>query len=121
MINYLKHRIRSFGYAFQGIKIALAQPNMQIHLVAGLLVIAAGIIVKLSKIEWCMIILVISLVIMAETINTSIEMLVDKISPEKNVQAGRIKDLAAGAVLITALASVVVGIIIFLPKVIELF
>lgn len=112
-------RMISFKYAFRGISYMLAtQHNAWIHLAATVVVIAAGIWFELSPAEWVLIALSIGFVFACEAFNTAMEMLVDKISPDHEPVAGRIKDVAAGAVLISAVVSVVVGVIIFLPKII---
>lgn len=85
-----------------------------------IVVIAVGFFFGISKLEWLIIILVIGMVISAEIFNTSIEILTDLVSPEENKKAGRVKDLAAGAVLVSAIAAVVLGLLIFLPKILSL-
>lgn len=113
---------RSFGYAWKGIRVVFSsEPNMQIHVGVAVLAIALGFIFKISSAEWIGIVICIGLVFSAEMFNTTLEFLVDKVSPQKDPIAGKIKDIAAGAVLITAIISVVVGVIIFLPKIFGLF
>lgn len=112
----LKKLLHSFGYALKGIITALKQQNLRIHFASTLIVVIIGLITGLSSIEWLIIILVISLVIGAEMINSAIESVVDLASPEIHPLAKQAKDIAAGAVLIFAIASVVIGLIIFLPK-----
>jgi diacylglycerol kinase len=109
---------KRFGYAFKGLKIVLHQQNFLIHLAIASLVIVAGFYTGVSFVEWCILILTISMVLAMETINTAIEKLVDFVSPGFHVQAGMVKDLSAGAVLLTAVGAVIVGLIIFLPKLI---
>jgi len=114
----IKKRILSFKYAFNGLKIIIAtQHNFMIHLVAAVLVTAAGLIFQISISEWCIIILTIAMVLGAEAFNTSIEKLTDLVSPEYHILAGKIKDIAAASVLIAAIASVIIGLTIFLPKI----
>ncbi len=108
--------IKSFGYAFQGIFTALKQQNMRIHFASTIIVIVAGLLTGISTFEWLIIILIISLVIGAEMINSAIESVVDLASPEIHPLAKQAKDIAAGAVLIFAITSVVIGLIIFVPK-----
>jgi len=121
MNKKIKKRIDSFKYAFKGIGyIIKTQPNMQIHLIAAIIVILAGVFFKLSNIEWTIIVIAISIVLITETINTAIEYFVDLVSPDYNKKAGLIKDLAAGAVLFAAIGSLIIGIIIFLPKILKL-
>lgn len=116
----LRKRIRSFGYAFKGIKALLCQPNACIHAVFTILVIVFGCWLKLANWEWCAVILCIGGVLMAEAFNTAIEALCDKVSPDIDPLIGKTKDIAAGAVLIFVIASVCIGVIIFLPKLISL-
>lgn len=92
--------------------------NFRIHLLAITLVGLAGWYFKLSSREWLWIILAVGLVLVTELLNTAIELLVDLVSPAFNTQAGKVKDVAAGAVLIAAFISVLIGIIIFMPKII---
>jgi diacylglycerol kinase len=114
-------RIKSFAYAFKGIFIAFkTQHNIWIHSLAIIVVLTAGFIFKLNLQEWSLVVLAIGLVLVTEMINTAIEWLVDLLSPEYKEKAGLIKDVAAGAVLIAAVISVIIGIIVFLPKMIEL-
>ena len=114
-------RLKSFIYAFKGIKYTLfTQQNFLIHVILSVLAILSGYFLKISTLEWISIIIVIGMVLSAEIINTSIEELVNLMSPEKNKTAGVIKDLAAGAVLILAITAFVIGTIIFLPKIIDL-
>lgn len=118
----MKKRLRSFKYAFNGIKILLAnEHNAWIHSVAAVVVIVAGLAVGLSRTEWLLVILCIGMVFAAEAMNTAIERLTDLYSPDYHPKAGAAKDLAAGAVLITAMAAAVVGLWIFLPKLIALW
>jgi len=116
-----KDRLRSFVYAYNGIKYTfVSQHNFLIHIALTILAILLGYFLNISNIEWIAIIIVIGIVLSAEIFNSSIEELVNLISPEKNIRAGIIKDLAAGAVLISAIAAFIIGAIIFLPKIFEL-
>jgi len=90
--------------------------NFKIHLVATLLVGIAGWYFQLSGHEWLWIILAIGLVLVAELLNTAIELLVDLVSPDFNPKAGKVKDVAAGAVIVAAFISVIIAAIIFIPK-----
>ena len=111
-------RIASFKFAFNGIAYVLrTQRNAQIHFLAAIVVIVLGISYKIETLEWCLIIFAIGLVIMAEMFNTTIEFLVDLISPEFHHKAGKAKDMAAGAVLIAAIIAAIIGIIVFIPKI----
>lgn len=114
----LKNRIKSFGFAFKGISTLIkTQENAIIHVIAMCIVIIAGIFLGLSALEWLSIILTCSMVLAAEAFNTAIEFVVDLVSPDYHPLAGKAKDVAAAAVLITAIGAIVVGFIIFIPKI----
>ncbi len=105
--------LKSFSYALNGIKISLKQRNMKIHIVCALIVIALGFYYAISTTDWCILLLCIGSVISLEIINTAIEYVVDLVSPNYNELAGKVKDLAAGAVLVFAIISAIVGCVIF--------
>lgn len=113
----MRRLIKSFGYALSGVAYTTkTQMNFRIHLAAILVVAIAGWYVQLSSADWLWIILAIGLVLVTELLNTAIEILVDLVSPEFNVQAGKVKDVAAGAVIVAAFISVAIGAIVFIPK-----
>ena len=113
----MKKLLKSFKYAFDGIYTGIKEEqNMKIHITIMILVIIAGIILKISKIEWIICIILFGIVIGAEMFNTAIEQTVDIAMPEKNEKAKIAKDVSAGAVLIVAIASAIIGLIIFIPK-----
>jgi diacylglycerol kinase (ATP) len=113
----MKKRIQSFGYAIRGIREVFGtEVNMKIHIVITFLVIICGIVLSISLIEWMFCLLCIGLVMGAEMINTAIENVVDLASPDQHPLAGKAKDIAAGAVLICAFISVIIGLLIFIPK-----
>ena len=117
----LKKLINSFKYAICGIKTSFkSERNMKIHVVAMILVIIMGIILKISKFEWIICIILFSIVIGAELFNTSIEIVVDMITKEKNEMAKKAKDISAGGVLVIAIGAAIIGFIIFIPKIILL-
>lgn len=114
--------MKRFVYAFKGIFVALkTQRNFRIHLLVFLVVIIAGFLFKLNPVEWGLVLLAAGLVLSLELVNTAVESLVDLVSPGYNKKAGRIKDIAAGAVLIAAIISIFIGLIVFLPKITALF
>ena len=116
-----KKIINSFKYAVEGfISSFKTERNMKIHVLAMVAVIAISIFLKLDKIEWCIIIIAISTVISAELFNTAIETVVDMISPGKHPKAKIIKDIAAAAVLVLAIGAAVIGLIIFIPKIVAI-
>jgi len=111
----------AFGNAFLGFHYALTtERNLKLHFIAGLLVIITGFLLRLSLLEWCLILITISAVVVAELFNTAIEYTVDLASPEKHEIARRAKDISAAAVLVVAACAVIIGLIIFLPKLIPL-
>lgn len=114
----LRKRLKSFRYAFNGIRLLIQnEHNAWIHCFATICVLIAGFIFELSTTEWIAILIIIGAVFSAEAINSSIEAISDFVSPEYNEAIKRTKDLAAGAVLIMAIIAVIVGIIIFIPKI----
>ncbi len=118
----IAQRIQSFGHAGRGIAEAFkTQHNLRIHAAAIIIVVTAGFLFKLSLLEWGLVVLAVGLVLTAELLNTAIEVLVDLVSPSYHEKAGLIKDIAAGAVLIAAVISVIIGLLVFLPKVLRLF
>lgn len=115
-MDELKKRIKSFGYAFKGIaKLIRHEHNAWIHCMAIMVVTFAGVYFGITPAEWCIVIICYALVLAAEGFNTAIERLVDLVSPDFHPLAGTVKDIAAGAVLICAIASAIIGCIIFLP------
>ena len=115
-MNELKKRIKSFGYAFKGIaSLIKKEHNAWIHCTAIVLVTACGFYFGITPTEWCIVTICFGVVLAAEGFNTAIERLVDLVSPDFHPIAGDVKDVAAGAVLIFAIAAAIVGCIIFLP------
>ena len=115
-------RIRSFRYAIIGIaRMLRCQHNAWLHLGVTIVVIGAGFFFALSAREWCWIILAMAIVWTAEALNTAFEFLADAASPNFHPLVRDAKDVAAGAVLITAVGTVIVGAIIFWPHVTTLF
>lgn len=113
-----KRLINSFKYAFAGLLSEFKEEkNLKIHIFMMIIVIIAGILFKISTTEWIVCVILFGIVISAELFNTAIERIVDVIMPEINEKAKIIKDISAGAVLIPAICSVIVGLIIFVPKV----
>jgi len=112
--------IRSFGYAIHGIRLMVKQEqNAKIHLIAIFLVVVLGLFFHLSAPEWLAIVLVSGGVFTAEAFNTSIEALSDTIAPEYNKNIKQVKDFAAGAVLVASITAIIVGLIVFVPKIIH--
>ncbi|MDD3340271.1 MAG: diacylglycerol kinase family protein [Lachnospiraceae bacterium] len=108
---------KSFGYAFEGIFTCIKKErNMKIHCVMAVLVVAAGIILHISPVEWCICLGLFGLVMALEMVNTAVEAVVDLVTQERKPLAKIAKDTAAGAVLIASIMAAVAGCIIFLPK-----
>lgn len=117
----IKERLRSFKYAFNGIKILLEEePNLGIHYLVAMCVIIAGFVFKISLSEWTLLIMMIGVVIAFEIMNSSIENIADWVSKERNIKIKRLKDLSAAAVLVSAMTAFIIGLIIFLPKILVL-
>lgn len=112
---------KSFGYAINGLKTAFKnEPNMQTHVFIGSLALLAGAFLGLTLSEWTLLMFVIFFVIVLELFNTSLENIVDLVSPNIDAKAKVAKDVSAAAVLCAAALSVIVGFMLFLPKIIEL-
>jgi diacylglycerol kinase (ATP) len=109
--------IRSFKYALQGLAdMFRTQPNARFHLAASVAVVVAGVLLEISRMEWLAAVLCMALVLALEAVNTALEYLTDLVSPEYHPLAGKVKDAAAGAVLVATIGAAVVGTVIFLPK-----
>lgn len=114
--NY-RNRLKSFHYALQGLLVFFkTQMNAWIHLLAAMTACMLGIILKINQREWCWIVLAIAMVVITELMNTALEFLTDLISPSVHPIAKKVKDVAAGAVLVAAVAAAIIAAIIFLPK-----
>lgn len=117
-----KKQLKSFKYAWKGIMTCAGhEQNITFHLIAALVVIVAGFFFNITRAEWLAVVICIGMVITAELFNSAIERLVDMVSPQWQRIAGEVKDIAAGAVLVTAIASAIVGLIVFIPYLIALF
>ena len=113
----MKRLLRSFGHAIRGIRDTVAtEPNARVHLVVAVVTIGLGGWLKLAPLEWCAVVACIGAVVAAECLNTAIEKLADALHPEAHPLVGKAKDAAAGAVLLVAIAAVVIGGLIFGPK-----
>lgn len=111
----------SFKYAIEGIWTSFkTERNMKIHIFIMILVIIAGIILKINKSEWIICIILFAIVIGSELFNTSIETIVDMVMPEKNEKAKISKDVSAGAVLVVAIGAAIIGLVIFVPRILNI-
>lgn len=114
--------VKSFFYALEGIREALKEePNFKIQALAALLAIILALFLGLSSVEWIILIFTITFVLVLELINTIIEGVLNLASPGISREAKIAKDMMAGAVLLGAIFSVIVGVILFLPKILLLF
>lgn len=116
----IKKLINSFKYAFEGLIMSFkTETNMKIHMLIMFLVIIVGILLKLNFYEWITCIILFSIVIAAELFNTAIETIINVIIPSKDKKAKLAKDISASAVLIIAIGAAIIGLIIFIPKIID--
>ncbi len=119
--DFLKSRAASFSYAFSGLyELWTKEINTRIHLFFTIAATAMGFLLKISSIEWCILVFAVTNVWAAEAMNAALESNVDLATDEWKPLAKKAKDLAAGAVLIYAICSVIIGLIIFLPKLIAI-
>lgn len=112
---------KSFQYAFEGISVGIKKErNMKIHCFATVCVIIAGLLFRISTVEWCFCFILFGMILSLELVNTAMEAVVDLVTEERKPLAKLAKDTAAGAVLIAAIMAAVTGCIIFVPKVLNL-
>lgn len=118
----IRQRLRSFQYAFNGLKIlTIEEHNARIHLAATVVVILISVYFKITRFEWMAVLLCIGLVWIAEAFNSAIENLADLVCAEQHPTIKKIKDLSAGAVLVAASMALVIGLVVFLPYLMKLF
>lgn len=117
-----KKQLRSFGYAWKGIRCCIGkEQNLSFHLIATVVTVIAGFLLEITRIDWMIVILCIGVVIAAELFNSAIEKLVDLVSLERHPIAGQVKDIAAGAVLVCAATAAIIGLIVFIPYLTRFF
>ncbi|WP_299247262.1 diacylglycerol kinase [uncultured Lacinutrix sp.] len=115
--SFIVNRIKSVGFAFKGAYLLITtEASLKVQSVIGVLMTVLGFCVGLTATEWCIQVLIIAMVMALEGVNTVVEEIADFIHPEHHTKIGLIKDLAAGAVFIMAIAAVVIGCIIYIPK-----
>jgi diacylglycerol kinase (ATP) len=112
--------MRRFRYALNGLRLARRDRKITLHRVFALCAFIVSAILRISAPQWCAVIICCALVIALEIVNTAVETLCDKLSPERSEHIGAVKDLCAGAVLTAAIAAAAVGCVIFIPKIWEL-
>lgn len=116
-----KTLLGSFKHAYDGMKYSyIAENHIKIHITLALFAIIFGVIFKINYLEWALLLLTIFLVIAFELFNTAIEVIVDMLEPKENPLAKVTKDAAAGAVLLVSLGALLVGIFIFVPKILDI-
>ncbi|HAL16928.1 MAG TPA: diacylglycerol kinase [Anaerolineaceae bacterium] len=119
MRNFTRGRLFSFKYAFSGLRyVIISQRNAWIHAAITLLVVILAVLLKLNLQEWGILLLAIGLVWTAEIFNTALEALVDLVSPQPHPLAKIVKDTSAAAVLVSAIISILIGLLILLPPLI---
>ena len=115
--SFIRGRVRSFKFAFRGLWLLIkTEASIKVQLVLGILITVLGWVMDLSSVEWLFQISAIGVVLTTESLNTAIEKLCDFVNPHYNERIGFIKDIAAGAVTFAALFAIIVGLIIYLPK-----
>lgn len=115
--SFIINRLKSIGFAFKGMMTLLrTEASIQLQFLIALFVTAAGFYFNISKFEWMIQIAMIGLIMSIEGLNTAIESVADFIHPEHHRKIGRLKDIAAGAVFIAAITAVIVGLLIYIPK-----
>jgi diacylglycerol kinase (ATP) len=118
----VKSRLDSLRFAIHGLwSLLINEHNSRIHLLAAILAIVIGIVLKINSLEWCLLTIVTGFVFITELLNSSLETIADIVDPELNEQIRNAKDYAAAAVLISAIIAVIAGGIMFIPKIIALF
>jgi undecaprenol kinase len=120
--RWLTGRLRSFAHAGRGLFVlCIRERNFQIHLVAAVLAVVLAIFFQLSSVEWSILVLTIFAVLTAETFNSVVEHLIDLVQPDRHPLVRDAKDLAAAAVLLVSIASAIIGAILFVPRIANLF
>ena len=116
--SFLQNRIRGIGIAFRGAFLLVkTESSIQIQVVIAIVVTIAGFYFDISNTEWMLQILAIALVLGVEGLNTAVEKMSDYTQPEFDNKIGFIKDISAGAVLWVSVAAVIIGLIIYVPKI----
>ncbi|TLP79790.1 diacylglycerol kinase [Maribacter sp. ACAM166] len=117
--SFLVNRIKSVGFAFKGAFLLIrTEASIKIQVFIAIVMTIAGFYFEISNIEWILQIFAIALVLGVEGMNTAVEKLSDYVQPEFDTKIGFIKDISAGAVMLVSIASAIIGLIIYLPKII---
>ncbi len=119
--TFIKQRLRSFEFASNGFRILICEEhNVRIHVFAAVCAVLLGFILKITHFEWIAICFAIGFVFTLEIINSAIENLADFVSPDKHDLIKKVKDLSASGVLVSAITALIIGLIVFLPKIIAI-
>lgn len=115
--SFVTNRIKSVGYAFKGALLLLkTEASIQVQFSIGILVTIAGFYFNISNTEWILQVFAIGIIISIEGLNTAVEKIADFVHPEHHKKIGVIKDVSAGAVFISAITAIIIGCIIYIPK-----
>ena len=115
--SFFSGRLKSIGFAFKGaFKLITTEHSVMVQFIIAMLLVIAGFVFEISRVEWMMQILAFGLVLGIESLNTAVEKIADFIHPEFHKRIGFIKDIAAGAVLFAAFAAIAIGLLIYVPK-----
>ena len=115
---HMGDRLRSFRFALNGIAVLIkTQHNAWLHLLGTTIVLTMGFVFQVSTLDWCLLVVAISQVWVAETMNTAVEYLADAVTLDHHPLIGKAKDVAAGAVLLSAIGATVIGMLVFLPHI----
>ncbi len=116
--SFFKNRIRSVGFALKGALLLLrTEASIKVQFFIGIVMTAAGFFFEISLTEWCIQILTIAVIMGTEGLNTAVEKVSDYIQPEFDTKIGFIKDISAGAVMIVSIAATIIGLVIYVPKI----
>lgn len=122
MLDWLKKIVQSVRCASKGIRYVVAtERNIRVHLIVFALVVMASMLLRIPRIEFLLVLAISALMISFELTNTAIERLADKVSPEYNAQIGIVKDIMAGAVLVSSIFAIIIGLIIFTEPILKIF
>ena len=117
--NFIKNRLKSFGYAFKGFSFLIRnEANFQVQIAIAILAIILGFVFDISLIEWFAQLMAIAMVLVSESFNTSIEKMADFVHKDDHPEIGKIKDISAAACLIISVFALVIGVLVYLPKII---
>lgn len=115
-MNYFKHRVNAFGYAFSGVFQSFSrEPHLKLHAIIAILVIGLGFFFDITVTEWILVLAAVTLVIGFEMFNSALEKLCNIVMPDLHPQIKYIKDVSAGAVLVACIFAVITGLAVFLP------